>query len=157
MSKYITYEDLESKIESIKADFKTFTEREQDIRHAQNNKIQTFLMSDKECTKETEIALLQQEDKHMLEKMDNLYNFVVDHMNKEDKDRVKLIKSIEWINTKLTMFIKHETYKEDKEEIKADIDKLKEDSQQFKLTMAKWWGVWMTISVVAWFIIDKLF
>lgn len=69
--------------------------------------------------------------------------------------------NIEEIKTLLTDFIKSSDYKfatkEQHKKNEEDIEKLKEDNINFKILIAKWLWIWYIISIIVWFLINKIF
>jgi len=126
-----------------KEEFDKFSETEREIRHDQNNKIQKYLLADVTCPEEKEVALIKQSHNFMKEKVESIEALLKDF--------------IESVDHKFATKDEHKTNQGKIEKIDELVEKLKNDNTDFKIMIAKWGWVWMTISVIVWFIINKVF
>jgi len=124
-------------------DFDDFTEKERQVRHDQNNKIQKYLLADVTCPEEKEVALIKQSHNFMKEKVESIETLLKDF--------------IESVDHKFATKDEHKLNQDKIQKIDELVEKLKNDNTDFKIMIAKWGWVWMTISVIVWFIINKVF
>jgi len=89
-----------------------------------------------ECIKETEIAIINNNFQYMVKEVGEIKCILKD-----------------FITTAENKFASKEAL----EKQKTDIEKLKQENLDFKLLIAKWMWIWYILTMIIWFIINKLF